>query len=242
MDQVSEGTGRESSARHCPQCKTQYEVESNNPVVLRFMRAVDKTLASADIGFYVAGVYFVIRAVYRAQISYGAWALRKYIGDEMFDLLLTDDRSTWPFIAKFNVVLIPAGLILSRLGLNYTISALLATWPTFAFLPTSDLWDESAQALDLKPAALPWPPSPLVFGFVLLPLCRRLYNHYFSNSRAGCWTWGLHPRDRGKSGVRGFFQRFLDDMERAADGRAAAVNGDNGGNAPATAMLREPQP
>ncbi|KAJ6464276.1 hypothetical protein C8R47DRAFT_1156279 [Mycena vitilis] len=236
----SEGTSRESAARQCPQCKTPYEVESNNPVVLRFMRAVDKTLASADVGFYIAGIYFVVRAIYRVHISYGAWALRKYVGDEMFELLLTDDRSKWPLIAKFNVVLIPAGLVLSRLGLNYTISALLATWPTFAFLPSSvDFWDDSAQPTGtLVPrSGLPWPPSPMVFGFVLLPICRRLYNHYFT--KFSRWLLELQPappRPRNNPGIRGFLQRFLDDMERAADVRAAADaanagNADNANNA-----------
>ncbi|KAJ6463500.1 hypothetical protein C8R45DRAFT_521685 [Mycena sanguinolenta] len=231
----SEGTGRESSARQCPQCKTHYEVESNNPIVLKFLRTIDKTLARADIGFYLAGLYFVVRAVYRAHISYGAWALRKYIGDEMFELLLGgDDRSKWPLIAKFNIVLIPAGLVLSRLGLNYTISALLATWPTFAFLPSSH-WDDAAQPalLELKPgAALPWPPSPLVFGFVVLPITRRLYNHYFT--KFSRWVLDLGPappRARNNPGIRGFLQRFLDDMERAADVRAAAEAANVGGNA-----------
>ncbi|KAF8192722.1 hypothetical protein K438DRAFT_1829535 [Mycena galopus ATCC 62051] len=235
----SEGTGRESSARQCPQCKTHYEVESNNPAVLKFLRAIDKTVARADIGFYLAGIYFVVRAVYRAHINYGAWALRKYVGDEMFELLLGDDRSQWPLIAKLNVVLIPAGLILSRLGLNYTISALLATWPTFAFLPSAN-WDDAEPMpalLNLTPGAgaapraLPWPPSPLIFGFVLLPITRRLYNHYFT--RFSRWVLDLGPappRPRNNPGIRGFLQRFLDDMERAADVRAEAANGNGNGN------------
>ncbi|KAJ6578844.1 hypothetical protein DFH09DRAFT_1148477 [Mycena vulgaris] len=230
----SEGTGREASARHCPQCKTQYEVESNNPTVLRFLRLVDKNLARVDFAFYIAGFYFVVRAVYRAHIGYGAWALRKYVGDEMFELLLTDDRSNWPLVAKFNVLLIPAGLILSRLGLNYTISALVATWPTFAFLPFSGENLDDLVTIDVaKPrSALPWPPSPLVFGFVLLPICRRLYNHYFT--KFSHWvldTQPAPPRPRANPGIRGFLQRFLDDMERAADVRAAAEQGAAGANA-----------
>ncbi|KAJ7146140.1 hypothetical protein C8R44DRAFT_845386 [Mycena epipterygia] len=234
----SEGTGREASARQCPQCKTQYEVESKNPTVLRFLRAVDKNLTRVDFGFYLAGFYFVVRAVYRAHINYGAWALRKYVGDEMFDLLLTDDRSNWPLIAKFNVLLIPAGLILSRLGLNYTISLLVATWPTFAFLPfQAELFDDSVyhekpNVLATNPgSALPWPPSPLVFGFVLLPICRRFYNHYFA--KFSHWvldTQPAPPRPRNNPGLRGFLQRFLDDMERAADVRAAQQAA-NAGNA-----------
>ncbi|KAJ7161011.1 hypothetical protein C8R46DRAFT_1106212 [Mycena filopes] len=233
----SEGTGRESSARQCPQCKTQYEVESKNPAVLKFLRSIDKNLARADLGFYMAGFYFVVRALYRAHIGYGAWALRKYIGDEMFDLLLTDDRSNWPLIAKFNVVLIPAGLILSRLGLNYTISAIVATWPTFAFLPlTADLWDDSAATaplinLDKTQPMLPWPPSPLIFGFVLLPLCRTLYNHCFT--RFARWVLDLQPsppRPRANPGIRGWLQRFLDDMERVADAREPAGANNNNVN------------
>ncbi|KAJ7456941.1 hypothetical protein FB451DRAFT_1142846 [Mycena latifolia] len=232
----SEGTGREASARQCPQCKTQYEVESKNPTVLRVLRVIDKNLARVDFAFYLAGFYFVLRAVYRAHIGYGAWALRKYIGDEVFELLFTDDRANWPLVAKLNVILIPAGLILSRLGLNYTLSALLATWPTFAFLPFSHagaLLDD-LDAPSKAGTGLPWPPSPLIFGFVLLPVCRRLYAHYFT--RFSHWVLGTQPAPpragaaaRGANpGIRGFLQRFLDDMERAADVRAAAANGDAG--------------
>ncbi|KAJ7699380.1 hypothetical protein B0H17DRAFT_1328349 [Mycena rosella] len=231
----SEGTGREAAARQCPQCKTQYEVESNNPAVLRALRLVDKSLARVDFAFYVAGFYFVVRAVYRANIGYGAWALRKYVGDEMFDMLLTDDRANWPLIAKFNVALIPAGLVLSRLGLTYTLSALLATWPTFAFRPAPDT-AAATMALDLAelpraPAALPWPPSPLVFGFVLLPLCRQLYARGLA--RLSHWvldTRPAPPRARANPGVRGLLQRFLDDMERAADARAQGGNAGAGAN------------
>ncbi|KAJ7454910.1 hypothetical protein B0H11DRAFT_2068015 [Mycena galericulata] len=225
----SEGTGREAGARQCPQCKTQYEVESKNPAVLRFLRAIDKSLAKSDLVFYLAGFYFVVRAVYRAHIGYGAWALRKYIGSEMFDLLLSNDRSNWPLIAKFNIVLIPAGLVLSRLGLNYTISALVATWPTFAFIPfPTQLVDETAFTNanivgGSSGTMLPWPPSPLVFGFVILPVCRQLYNHYFNNPHP--------PRPRNNPGIRGWLQRFLDDMERAADARA--VQQGNAANADA---------
>ncbi|KAJ7042900.1 hypothetical protein C8F04DRAFT_56381 [Mycena alexandri] len=231
----SEGTGRESSARQCPQCKTQYEVESKNPAVLKFLRSIDKNLARADLGFYLAGFYFVIRALYRAHIGYGAWALRKYIGDEMFELLLTDDRSNWPLVAKFNVVLIPAGLVLSRLGLNYTISAILATWPTFAFLPPT-VDDSAAEPLidfgfDKTRPMLPWPPSPLIFGFVLLPICRRIYYHYFT--KFSRWVLDLQPappRPRATPGIRGWLQRFLDDMERAADAREQAGGNNNANN------------
>ncbi|KAK7055468.1 translation initiation factor eIF2 gamma subunit [Favolaschia claudopus] len=227
----SEGTGRESSARQCPQCKTVYEVESNNPAVLRVLRAIDKNLSYVDLGFFLAGIYFVVRAIYRAHITYGSWALRKYVGDETFELLLGHDRSQWPLIAKFNIVLIPAGLILSRLGLNYTISALLATWPTFAFLPSYN-WEDPQVApppiLELRPgSALPWPPSPLIFGFVLLPITRKLYNYYFT--KFSRWLLDLGPappRPRQNRGIRGFLQRFLDDMERAADVRAEAENND----------------
>jgi hypothetical protein len=115
---------------------------------------------------------------------------------------------------------------LSRLGLNYTISALVATWPTFAFLPSaSDFLEDTAvsgQAVLSNKSGLPWPPSPLIFGFVVLPICRRLYNHYFN--QFSHWlldTQPAPPRPRNTNGLRGFLQRFLDDMERAADVRVA---------------------
>ncbi|KAJ7222374.1 hypothetical protein GGX14DRAFT_514072 [Mycena pura] len=243
----SEGTGREASARQCPQCKTEYEVESNNPTALRFLRAVDKNLGGVDLGFYLIGFGFVVRAVYRAQISYGAWALRRYIGSEMFDLLLTDDRSRWPLIAKLNIVMIPASLIVARLGLPHPISAVVATWPAFAFLPSGHLDDaEVAAAIDRagsSPTAnLPWPPSPFVFGFIVLPICRRLYGYYFT--KFSRWALGIHPappRPRNAPAVRpNLLQRLFDNMEHAADGRAGRqAAGEDGNAAPANANVDE---
>ncbi|KAJ7057992.1 hypothetical protein C8F01DRAFT_1149087 [Mycena amicta] len=227
----SEGTGREASARQCPQCKTTYEVESNNPMVLRFLRAVDKNLGGVDLGFYLVGFGFVIRAVYRAQISYGAWALRKYIGDEMFELLLTNERSSWPLVAKLNIVMIPASLILARLGYAHPLSAILATWPAFAFTyPTPSSTSTSQFQLrrpDEPTIPAPWPPSPLIFGFVLLPICRRFYKYYFT--RFSRWVLGIPDYLRPT-----LLQRLLDNMERAAEGARGDGNGNanaNGNNA-----------
>ncbi|KAJ7647448.1 hypothetical protein FB45DRAFT_199457 [Roridomyces roridus] len=218
---ASEGTGREARARQCPQCKFQYELESKNPAILRFLRATDKYLSKSDILFYFAGFYFIVRAVYRGHLGYGAWALRKYVGDEMFDLLLTNDRENWPLIAKFNMCLVPMGLVLNRIGLPYTLSALLATWPTFAFQADDSRTDST----------FPWPPSPFVFGFVILPICQQVYSHYFAKFKH--WVLDTQPaplRPRNNPGIRGWLQRFLDDMERAADARAArrGVNAENG--------------
>ncbi|KAF7297258.1 Translation initiation factor eIF2 gamma subunit [Mycena indigotica] len=238
---TSEGTGRENTARQCPQCKTPYEVESQNPAVLRFLRAVDRNLGGVDLGFYLVGFGFVVRAVYRAQLNYGAWALRSYIGNEVFDLTLTNDTSSWPLVAKANIVMIPASLILARLGIPQPLGAILATWPAFAFafprlddLRVVDTTNNNTPPLPVTASG--WPPSPFFFGFVLLPLCRRFYRYYFL--RFSRWVMGMpspaagRERNANEQGVRPtLLQRLLDNMERAAGDNNADNNNNNNANA-----------
>ncbi|CAK5271185.1 unnamed protein product [Mycena citricolor] len=144
-----------------------------------------------------------------------------------FDLLLGEDSSQWSLVAKLHMVMIPTGLIMTRLGLGHITAVTLGSWPTFAFIPAvmhqSKSLDLTHSSLTGEGAKLPWPPSPFVFGFILLPLCQRFYRHYFN--KFSNWVLNANPAAgparRRQPGLRGLLQGILDDMERAAEARAA---------------------
>ncbi|KAF7307783.1 Translation initiation factor eIF2 gamma subunit [Mycena kentingensis (nom. inval.)] len=229
----SEGTGREASSRQCPQCKTPYEVESKNPRVLRFLRLVDRYLGIVDVSFYVVGFGFILRAIWRTQLTYGSWALRQFVGEEMFDLLLVNDRDRWNIGTQVRIATIPASLILARLGLPLPLNVLLATWPTFSYhAPDAPNVLASDEQLSAPSSLASWPPSPIIFG-LFLPAFQVLYKYYFT--RYSRWLLGLPPpppptprarRNNNNANdaapaagpaPRGFLQRWLDNMEQAND-------------------------
>jgi hypothetical protein len=99
----------------------------------------------------------------------------------MYNLLLTDDASKWPWHAYVNLPLIPIALILSRtpFGNHYPIVPLLLAWPisTPIAARVRASWQNtflpSAEPAD--PWPMRWPPSPLFVGLVVFPFVRAYY-------------------------------------------------------------------
>ncbi|KAI0270515.1 hypothetical protein BC834DRAFT_922489 [Gloeopeniophorella convolvens] len=167
--------GRARNALKCPQCGDRYEIVSENPPALQILDFVNRALSrfgrvvtACCFGTLVlscgAGVYFVCT-------SYGAFALREFLGEEMYAVLLTDDPKRWPWHAFINLPLIPLGLIASRTSFVTGMSPLLPllfAWPTS--VPVSP-------HVNFNPpthAAL-WPPPPALIC-ALFPVVRALYN------------------------------------------------------------------
>lgn len=109
----------------------------------------------------------------------------------MFDLLLTDDPSNWPWHAFFNLPLIPYSLILSRTPIVSNVLPLipiLLAWPSTSPVGSQERiilqqWPASKNApslLNPVTSGLTWPPSPMLFGCLLFPLTRALYRKYFT--------------------------------------------------------------
>ncbi|KAK2465165.1 hypothetical protein APHAL10511_002857 [Amanita phalloides] len=190
--QTSQGTSvRAANALKCPQCGAKYEVQSQYPVLLRFLAAGNKALQKLGRLFTVFGVATFIgvigSGIYIICAGYGAWALRKFIGDEMFDILLSNDPANWPWTAYFNLPLIPLSLIISRMQSSFTVPAImpvLLVWP--ASSPVGrwgdllrEYWTDPNNARRLTLTTLPpmraWPPSPLAFGAFFVPLAKTIY-------------------------------------------------------------------
>lgn len=210
-------------------------------------------------------------AVYICLTGYGAWALEKFLGKEyalfvqteqdtraptepfhcfrLFDLVLTDDPTNWPWSAYLNLPLLPISLILSRFQNNSTslVIPLLLFWP-----PTSpatgegsrrlkEYWSQPQNASLLAsgsglsygfgPNGLlgtkhHWPPPPILFGLVGLPFVRAMYQN--------CYAWAYArllgtempaPRRAPGGGLRFNEGPFVIRIRANLDG----VEGGNGG-------------
>ncbi|RDB23884.1 E3 ubiquitin-protein ligase MARCH5 [Hypsizygus marmoreus] len=215
--QTSQGdASRAPNALKCPQCGSQYELESQRPLILRLLgsgnRALGRmgrlfTLATAAgcVAVFTSGVYILFTA-------YGAYAIRKFIGREMYDILLTDDPANWPWTAFLNLPSLTLSLILSRFQSSHqipTLIPLLLVWP-----PSTPVGARSPLSLYssslFTPSSLPahhqphWPPSPVVFGLFLVPLTRMVYRRCFGMLQY--WLLGAQPpsareRDAGRGWV-----------------------------------------
>ncbi|KAF8174904.1 hypothetical protein BJ912DRAFT_989529 [Pholiota molesta] len=191
--QTSQGTAsRAPNALKCPQCGTVYEMESENTIVLRGLAFGNKLLQR--MGRYLtvfgaaAAVGVVGTSVYICLTAYGAWAVKKFIGQEMFNLILTDDPVNWPWSAYINLPLLPLSLIFSRFNETGTsiVIPLLLVWPPSTPVGEggrrlADYWSrsENSSRLSFLPSAKYWPPPPVFFGLFAFPFLRAFYQRLY---------------------------------------------------------------
>ncbi|KAH7911263.1 hypothetical protein BJ138DRAFT_1085948 [Hygrophoropsis aurantiaca] len=180
---------RAANALKCPQCGTAYVLDSKNPLLLRLMNAGNKALSTMGKFVTMFGLTFVVfslgTGMYLISTAYGAYALREFVGKEMFDILLTDDPSNWPWHSFINLPLIPLALTVSRLPMDIGISPIvpvLLAWPTSSPVNSRDpgvldLWKHSTSLSKRgsHPALPNWPPPPLLLGLFIYPVVRSGY-------------------------------------------------------------------
>ncbi|KAF8626034.1 hypothetical protein AX15_005124 [Amanita polypyramis BW_CC] len=249
--QTSQGTSvRAANALKCPQCGAKYELESKYPVLLRLLAVGNKTLQQLGRLFTLVGVATFIVAVgssvYVVCSAYGVWALRKFIGKEMFDILLTNDFANWPLTAYANLPLIPISLILSRMQPSSSIPAIipiLLVWPPSSPVGLRqqllrEYWTNPNNARQLALTALPpmraWPPSPVAFGLFFVPLARRVYRALYA--RLALWVLGTNPTSllptgRRPNGAPLRDEHIDDDDEHDNHAGNNGAGGRQGGNA-----------
>lgn len=170
-------------------------MHSDEPLVLKGLAIGNRVLQRMGRYFTVfaaaAAVGVVSTSVYICLTAYGAWAVQKFIGDELFQLILTDDPVNWPWSAYINLPLLPISLILSRFQTSSSsmVIPLLLVWP-----PSTPVGEQSRRLFEywIKPenasrlsrmSLLPakvWPPPPVIFGIVGIPLVKLLYKKCYS--------------------------------------------------------------
>ncbi|KAI8990432.1 hypothetical protein BD414DRAFT_413638 [Trametes punicea] len=208
------------NALKCAQCGTQYELESDNPLILKVLNALNSLLSTAGQAATIVGFVSLTASfgftIYVVSTSYGAFAVKEFLGENMFNILLTDDPGKWPWHAFIHLPMIPFSLVLSRTNIVDTLPLvpLLLTWATTppirnssstATIPSfSGGWSLSARggtAAGFAPA-LNWPPTPLM-AMVLFPVLRNLYCRAFDKLTK--WVMGSATADT----VRGRIRRVI---------------------------------
>ena len=117
--------------------------------------------------------------VYFAFTTYGAFAVREFIGHDLFNTLLTENPTRWPWHAWINLPLVPLTLIASRTPLvlwtTSPLVPLLFSWPSTAPVNAAAT-SVGAAAVGRRLVAKPqlWPPPPVIVC-VLFPSIRAIY-------------------------------------------------------------------
>ncbi|PCH43083.1 hypothetical protein WOLCODRAFT_90148 [Wolfiporia cocos MD-104 SS10] len=190
---------RARNALKCPQCGAAYELESDNPFILRLLDNVNTSLSIVGKLVSAAGLAGVVVSVgfgvYVICTSYGAYAVQEFLGKEMYNMLLTDDPSNWPWHAYINLPLVPISLVLSRTRFFDTLPLvpLFLAWPSSP--PVSRPSRPSLASLNPPQPApiLAWPPSPLLVTLAF-PFLTAVYRRL--RARVKHWLMGTAPVPR----------------------------------------------
>ncbi|KAI6143441.1 hypothetical protein BKA82DRAFT_4186023 [Pisolithus tinctorius] len=221
---------RAPNALKCPQCSSPYVLESNNPIILRLLDAANKGLSAIGKIVTVASMYILCT-------TYGAYALREFLGPEMFDILLSDDPARWPWHSFINLPLIPLSLIMSRLPTKSSITPLvpvLLAWPTSTPIRANDSiildgWRNPFFRTDPREFLHPlprWPPPPMILGLFVFPAVRQAYKRMLGNFT----RWLLNSNTPHGQDM----QRVLNGNDDEPPGQQGLdANNDNEANAPA---------
>ncbi|KAL1662542.1 hypothetical protein GGF50DRAFT_128652 [Schizophyllum commune] len=196
---------RKQNATSCRQCGEPYRIISDNPPLLKVLSAGNtafQLLGRSFTIFFMAGVGgTIMHRVYQLLTRYGQFAFREMFGDEMYDLILTDDKRKWPVTAFILLPSLPLSLISARLSPGYSpaLFTLLSYWPVVPSIAArqsfiSGLIDQeiSEPPTAFRRATLPlWPPSPVLVGLGGIPLVQRLYGRLFR--RFKYWVLDVPP-------------------------------------------------
>ncbi|KZT36226.1 hypothetical protein SISSUDRAFT_1130502 [Sistotremastrum suecicum HHB10207 ss-3] len=177
-----------SAASRCPQCRTKYVIESENPLILKVMEWTDGicnrlgrvVTVSSIVGLGVGAG----SGLYALFTIYGEHAAQMFLGTEAYQLLLSTNYNKWPWHAYINVPLIPVLLLLSRSeSMNTTLNSLYliplslsANLGAPAMIAPGGVAGNLAQGIETGDLdwLFDWPPHPLWIA-TLLPVIRTLY-------------------------------------------------------------------
>jgi len=206
IQSAQQDPSRKTKALKCPQCAATYELQSDNPSVLRLLNNLNGTFSLAGKVIFACGVAGAVLScgfgLYILLTSYGAHAVQDFLGKEMYDILLSDDPSNWPWHAYINLPLVPISLILSRTRYANTMSlvSLFYTWTTttpHVISRSRPVFRMPAEAYPFQPL-LAWPPSPAMVT-VMIPLLSSVYRR--GMQRLHHWAMGIpstHTRRIGR--------------------------------------------
>lgn len=125
----------------------------------------------------------------------------------MFDTILTNDPSNWPWSAYINLPLLPISLAFSRFQASSLLIPLLLIWPPASSGPVGEqgrrlfeYWSKPENASRLSQMKFipthSWPPPPLILGIIGLPVIRVFYHRFYAHLYLKCMGTPLPPPRR----------------------------------------------
>ncbi|THU86544.1 hypothetical protein K435DRAFT_363268 [Dendrothele bispora CBS 962.96] len=188
----------------CPQCKFHYQVERNKNLTLAcvLFDIGDRIVSLAGTVVFIVGAGSIlgmaVSGVFGAGTAYGSWAVRQYFGDELFDMLLTEDVSNWPtrYFILFPLLSLRT---MSRSMTGYgTFTPMFLWWPSMPPASVRQRLVEDSHHIQnvslssTRPLARlsTWPPSLWRFGWLVFA-SNMIYSRVFS--RFSHWVLGAKP-------------------------------------------------
>ncbi|KAL1746538.1 hypothetical protein HDZ31DRAFT_33931 [Schizophyllum fasciatum] len=214
----------------CPQCDEPYTLISRDNVPSRLLKLLDlgnKALEGCVQiglrGLLVGTILSCSRTIYTVFVAYGAASVRLYIGEEMYQILLSDDTLVWPWEAFIRLPWIPLNaLIGSYLGIA---NILWDPLPAFLIWPASTAAAHRAVRRTLmsigrsdafvRGATAAWPPSPGFVHFLGIPGARFTYSFYRGRLIRRIAGFPQHERT-----VEGTLRRLVEDSDSEDDEEA----------------------
>ena len=143
----------------------------------------------------------------------------------MFNTILTNDPSNWPWSAYISLPLLPISLITSRFQESGLLIPLLL-WPLANAGPVGEqarrlfeYWSKPENADRLSQMkfipAHSWPPPPLILGIIGFPVMRVFYHKFYAHLYLKCMGTPLPPPRRvSRMNFGPFAIRLVDGQEQ----------------------------
>jgi hypothetical protein len=145
----------------------------------------------------------------------------------VYNTILTNDPSNWPWSAFINLPLLPISLISSRFQASSLLIPLLLTWSHASTGPVGEqgrrlfeFWSKPENATRLSQMKFTpthgWPPPPLMLGIIGFPVLRVFYHKLYAHLYLKCMGTPLPPppRVRGMDFNEGPFEIHIHAVRR----------------------------
>ncbi|KAJ7607334.1 hypothetical protein FB45DRAFT_948089 [Roridomyces roridus] len=181
----------------CPRCKRQYELANPVPPPLHTLGMIlDScyvlTSLVVDLACTTVGIVAIQAlpialsvqsriVVLSGMFLYEVAFLRSYLGDRMFNLLMTDNPSNLLRSLFIIVPVIPFRLLIPGTIRGFIIPLYMSFPLFFGFMTETE-----SSELDYLPkdqSVSIWPPSPAWLGLMIVPMLRPIYRQLFSRLR-----------------------------------------------------------
>ncbi|KAF5361340.1 hypothetical protein D9757_012313 [Collybiopsis confluens] len=186
----------------CPQCGYEYQTEKNIPLLASSLifRVGDTIFQAMGMSFITTSAIglgvFTITSVAAVGLGYGAIAVREYFGAPLFDLLMTDEPTSWRIHHWIFLCLTPLRLVYSPLVSIGAFTPFFFLWsPSPPLSVRTQLLSQSNRIGDVSYPISSNPAAKLIsssgikaFGLLTLGTSW-LYNRYFPKFSE--WVLGM---------------------------------------------------